>query len=90
MPETQNACSCHRRTIYSYLLNDSAPSELLRKMIADVEKCLCADRDRAGVAFQTLPTNIKTDEGVFTPRGVMNMTFKIKYNQKYGDPKNEG
>lgn len=69
---------------------DVTPSELLRKMIADVEKCLCADRSRGGIAFQTLLTEVKTDEGLFTPRGVMNMTFLIKYNQKFGDPKNAG
>lgn len=67
-------------------VNDVSTAPLLRKLMADVEKCLCADRGRNGIAFQTLITAKSTDEGTLMPFGVMNMNFIIKYNQAYGDP----
>ena len=66
--------------------NDASAGTLIRKLLADVEKCVCADSRRNGKAIRTLVTNIKTDEGNLKPEGVFNCDIQVIYRQKYGDP----
>ena len=70
--------------------NDLSTGELLRKLMADAEKCLCADRRRNLLALTTRLTNFKTDEGDLKPYGVFNCDVIVEYNQKYGDPSLNG
>ena len=58
----------------------------VRKLLADVEKCLCADRYRGTLAINTLPVSIKTDHGFNQPYGIFEFQFKISYLQEYGTP----
>lgn len=58
----------------------------VRKLLADVEKCLCADRNRGTLAINTLPASIKTDHGFNQPFGIFEFQFKISYLQEYGTP----
>lgn len=70
--------------------NDTATAEPLRKLMADVEKCICADSRRNMKALTTRLTDIKTDEGALNPYGVFNAKIIVEYHQEYGDPDSNG
>ena len=75
--------------IVGYVKADSDETDIkleVRKLLADVEKALCADRYRGGLAINTLPSSIKTDHGFNEPYGMFEFIFKIPYLQEYGTP----
>lgn len=75
--------------VTGYVFNPEQDYDLqadLRKLLADVEKCLCADRFRAALAYNTRPSSIKTDGGLLRPYAIFDFTFQIEYLQLYGVP----
>lgn len=64
--------------------------ENVRKLLADVEKSICADRFRGNLAINTMPRTIKTDHGLLLPYGLFDFTFEVEYLQMYGDTTQNG
>lgn len=75
-----------RFIISGYVKDDDDPDDSRRKLLEDVEKAICADRYRNGIAVNTMPANIKTDHGTFAPFAVFDFEFVITYFQEYGTP----
>lgn len=80
---------CTLQIIVSGILKEANHDEdlglVVRKLVADVEKAVCADRYRGQLAINTKPREIKTDAEAFRPYGLFDVTFEITYLQKYGD-----
>lgn len=72
--------------ITGYVKDSNNPTPVLRTLLDDVEKALSVDRFRGGLAINTLPADIKTDNGTLLPYAVFDFTFNIIYFQKYGTP----
>ena len=66
--------------------NETSAAPQLRKLMADVEKCLMVDRFRGGYANNTIVRRKVTDQGSLLPYGIMNMNFDIEYLTLANDP----
>ena len=77
--------------ITCYVQDDEDTTNKLDLFLEDIEKAICpnTDRDLGDSSLEIiniLPLDIKTDKGVFTPIGIADFTFQIKYLQRYGTP----
>ena len=72
--------------VTGYVKSHSDPGGDLDKLLQDVERALCVDRYRNGLAINTLPATIMTDKGLAVPYGIFDFTFRIPYRHEYGTP----
>lgn len=58
----------------------------MREIIADIEKAVCLDPRRGGLALNTMPVSIVTDEGLLENFGEVDFTFTVEYYHRFGNP----